>query len=284
MVRQTTRFPDEGRSHLAFTAERPVRLTLRVRHPFWATAGFGVTVNGVPQPIGSTPGSYVSIVREWTTGDTVDVGLPMSLAARSRCRVRPIRSRSSTGRFCWPANWASRGSMPARRYGPSAPPLSKVAAVEVPALVLSDPARAADVHRAGVQSPLDVPHSRRRPAARRHADPVLPGETRRATPSTGRCTRRRPGTRTRPRPRCRTSAPRVIDSVDLDTPASEQAHGFRGEKTTQPEFEGRIGRETREGWFSYELKVTPDAPGRPGRRCTAAARDGDACSTCWWTA
>ena len=52
----------------------------------------------------------------------------------------------------------------------------------------------------------------------------------------------------------------MVDSVDLDTPASEQAHSFRGEKTTQPEFEGRIGRETREGWFSYELEVTPDRP------------------------
>jgi hypothetical protein len=52
----------------------------------------------------------------------------------------------------------------------------------------------------------------------------------------------------------------VIDSVDLDTPASEQAHGFRGDKTTQPEFEGRIGRETREGWFSYELEVPSDRP------------------------
>ncbi len=55
-------------------------------------------------------------------------------------------------------------------------------------------------------------------------------------------------------------APSVIDLVDLDTPSSEQAHGFQGERTTQPEFEGRLGRETRDGWFSYALEVTPDAP------------------------
>lgn len=55
-------------------------------------------------------------------------------------------------------------------------------------------------------------------------------------------------------------APRVIDRVDLDTPASEQAHAFQGERTTQPEFEGRLGRETRDGWFSFAVDVTPDAP------------------------
>jgi hypothetical protein len=52
----------------------------------------------------------------------------------------------------------------------------------------------------------------------------------------------------------------VIDAVDLDTPASEQAHGFRADQTTQPEFEGRLGRETRAGWFSYELAVAADTP------------------------
>jgi hypothetical protein len=54
--------------------------------------------------------------------------------------------------------------------------------------------------------------------------------------------------------------PRVIDTVDLDSPASEQVHGFRADQTTQPEFEGRLGRETRAGWFSYELAVAADTP------------------------
>ena len=31
-------------------------------------------------------------------------------------------------------------------------------------------------------------------------------------------------------------------------------------KLRKREFEGRIGRETGEGWFSYEMEVTPDRP------------------------
>jgi len=55
--------------------------------------------------------------------------------------------------------------------------------------------------------------------------------------------------------------------VDLGSDASEQAHAFAGEGATQPIFEGRRGRVARQGgrdaargWFSYRLKVNPDAP------------------------
>ena len=258
VVRQTTRFPEEGRSHLAFTAERPVRLTLRVRHPFWATSGFGVTVNGVSQPIDSTPGSYLSIVREWATGDTVDLILPMSL------RTEALPGTTDTvalfyGPVLLAGELGSEGLDAAKRYGPSAPPLSKVPAVEVPALVAPDPGRLLasivpvpnrplTFRTAGVGQPRDVTlvpfyqaNQTRYSVYWKMYSPSA-WDTRKAAEAVPK------------------AAPRVVDSVDLDTPASEQAHGFRGEKTTQPEFEGRIGRETREGWFSYELEVPPDRP------------------------
>lgn len=139
-IRQTTRFPDEGRSHLAFTVERAVRLTVRVRHPFWVTSGFGIAINGVAQPVDSTPGSYVSIVREWATGDTVDISLPMSL------RQEPLPGTTDTialfhGPVLLAGDLGVEGLDAAQRYGPSAPPLSKVAPVEVPALVTADAGR-----------------------------------------------------------------------------------------------------------------------------------------------
>ena len=140
VVRQTTRFPEEGRSHLAFTAERPVRLTLRVRHPFWATSGFGVTVNGVSQPIDSTPGSYLSIVREWATGDTVDLTLPMSL------RTEALPGTTDTvalfyGPVLLAGELGSEGLDAAKRYGPSAPPPSKSRRSRCPRWSLADPGR-----------------------------------------------------------------------------------------------------------------------------------------------
>lgn len=258
IVRQTTRFPEEGRSQLAFTADRPVRLTVRVRHPFWATSGFGLSVNGVPQPTSSTPGSDLSIVREWATGDTMDISLPMSL------RTEALPGTTDTvallyGPILLAGELGVAGLDAAKRYGPSAPPLSKVSAVEVPALVTPDtgrllasivptPDRPLTFRTAGIGQPRDVtlvPFYRadqtRYTVYWKMYSPSN-WETRKATSAAPHV------------------SPRVVDSVDLDTPASEQAHAFRGEKTTQPEFEGRIGRETRDGWFSYELEVTPDRP------------------------
>ena len=78
-VRQETRFPEEDTTHLTMTAKPPVRVALKVRYPGWARSGMTVTVNGQRAPIQATPGSYVTIDREWKSGDRVDVQLPMSL-------------------------------------------------------------------------------------------------------------------------------------------------------------------------------------------------------------
>ncbi|MFI1191736.1 beta-L-arabinofuranosidase domain-containing protein [Micromonospora sp. NPDC020750] len=50
--------------------------TMRIRIPAW-TSGATVSVNGVPQSIATTPGSYSSLTRSWASGDVVTVRLPM---------------------------------------------------------------------------------------------------------------------------------------------------------------------------------------------------------------
>jgi hypothetical protein len=52
----------------------------------------------------------------------------------------------------------------------------------------------------------------------------------------------------------------TLDLVNVDDPQSERDHAIRGEGTSERDFEGRKGREARNGWFSYELKVRPDTP------------------------
>ena len=53
-VRQETKYPEEEATRLTFTCEQPVELTLYIRHPYWATAGFEVAVNGEPRPADAT--------------------------------------------------------------------------------------------------------------------------------------------------------------------------------------------------------------------------------------
>jgi hypothetical protein len=81
-LRQETRFPEVDTTHLTITVERPVRATVNVRHPSW-TEGASVSVDGRSWEIGGGPGSYVTIEREWRSGDVVEVRLPMRLRAEA---------------------------------------------------------------------------------------------------------------------------------------------------------------------------------------------------------
>ncbi|MCP9494854.1 MAG: glycoside hydrolase family 127 protein [Pyrinomonadaceae bacterium MAG19_C2-C3] len=79
VLRQETNFPNKGLTTLTFTNRKPVRLKLRLRHPAWADEGFKVKINGKPFAASSSPSSYLEIARTWSSGDRVEVTLPMKL-------------------------------------------------------------------------------------------------------------------------------------------------------------------------------------------------------------
>ncbi|MFI6785597.1 beta-L-arabinofuranosidase domain-containing protein [Micromonospora sp. NPDC050276] len=74
-VRQDTTFPQAPSSRLTVTGSGAI--DLRIRIPGWA-AGAQVRLNGVLQPA-PTPGAYAVLNRLWTSGDVVDISLPMAL-------------------------------------------------------------------------------------------------------------------------------------------------------------------------------------------------------------
>lgn len=75
-------------NHIAFTVTSsvPTEQTIHLRIPVWAE-GAEVFVNGKRQPGLGVPGHFAAIQREWTTGDRVDLEIPMKL------RLEPIDSR-----------------------------------------------------------------------------------------------------------------------------------------------------------------------------------------------
>ncbi|MFI8090678.1 beta-L-arabinofuranosidase domain-containing protein [Streptomyces sp. NPDC086080] len=80
-VTQTTSYPASDTTTLRVTGSTAGTWTMRVRIPGWTT-GATVAVNGVPQNITATPGSYAALTRAWTSGDTVTVRLPMRVVMR----------------------------------------------------------------------------------------------------------------------------------------------------------------------------------------------------------
>jgi hypothetical protein len=53
---------------------------------------------------------------------------------------------------------------------------------------------------------------------------------------------------------------RTIDSVIVDRADNEKAHALQSENASDGYFEGKRTREARSGWFSYQVKVSPDRP------------------------
>jgi DUF1680 family protein len=263
VVNQETRFPEEDTTRLTIGAERPVQLALNIRYPSWAMDGISVSVNGQGEPIPTSPGSYVSVAREWHTGDVVQVTLPM------RLRTEPLPGNARTmalffGPIILVGDLGTTGLDDSRRYGPTSPELSKVSGVDVPGLVSAhddvlthiSPVKEHPLtfQTIGLAQPRDVtlvPFYRA--AATRYTV-----YWRRFTPQEWKTYRTALNSAARRR---QDIEARTIDVVDVDSVESERGHALAGQsEPRRPWFEGRSGRDSRSGAFGYTLKVVADVP------------------------
>ncbi len=263
-MRQQTRYPDEDRTQLTFTCEKPVELAIRIRHPYWAVDGIELKVNGQPQSISSRPGSYVSLQRTWQSGDTVDVRMPMSLRTEA-FRDNPRRL--------------------AILYGP----LVLCAPVEpgrpMPAIVSGDGRIVSHVRPVAGRAVRGSPDPAHRPTEGLQFV-TSPDVFRVTGPQAGRELTLIPLFREYKRAyivywdvlgeaqwtaklaeiqaeqaRQKALEARTVDRVAIGEGPSEQAHAMAGEKTGAGEFGERRWRHAWDGgWFSYELKVIEGRP------------------------
>lgn len=54
------------------------KLNLKLRIPFWIEKGFSIKINGENQNIKVIPGSYITLSRKWSYGDSIDISMPFS--------------------------------------------------------------------------------------------------------------------------------------------------------------------------------------------------------------
>ncbi len=260
VVRQETRFPEEDVTHLAITAARPARLALKVRYPAWATSGLTLTINGQRQPVAGAAGSYVTVEREWKTGDRVDVRLPMSLHTEAM-PDNPNVIAVLYGPIVLAGDLGKEGLDAVKRYGPSAPQVGRVKTPAIPAFV----GAAADVLAKIKPDPSGRLHFRTNRLAQPHDvtlvpfyhivdqrytiywNVVSPSEWDKKKTEVAAA-----GARHLELER------RTIDAVNVNDAQSEKDHALAGENSTEAFFEGRRIREARNGWFSYQLKTAPN--------------------------
>ena len=75
-IEQATSYPLQGASTLTVTGSG--RLAIKLRVPEWVRRGYTVRVNGRAQRLEATPGSYVTLDRQWRPGDRIEVSMPFS--------------------------------------------------------------------------------------------------------------------------------------------------------------------------------------------------------------
>jgi DUF1680 family protein len=78
-IEQVTRYPFEGSSVLTMRGNG--RLAVMLRVPSWVRRGYTVSVNGARQQLTATPGQYVTIDRQWRTGDKIEIAMPLTFRA-----------------------------------------------------------------------------------------------------------------------------------------------------------------------------------------------------------
>ncbi len=78
-VTQRTKYPYEQQSII--TIDRGGQFTLAIRHPWWTTKDYQISVNGHPVNLSLRPGqsTYARLTRKWKKGDVVRVQIPMEL-------------------------------------------------------------------------------------------------------------------------------------------------------------------------------------------------------------
>jgi DUF1680 family protein len=82
-LRQETAFPREPLTTLKLSLAAPTTFALNLRVPNWIGNGARVRINGQPLDVFASPGSYLTLQREWHDGDRVEMDLPMRLSTES---------------------------------------------------------------------------------------------------------------------------------------------------------------------------------------------------------
>ena len=142
LVQETT-FPTSESTRITVHAERPTRMALRIRTPYWVAGQATLKLNGKRIDLPAEPGKYFTVNNLWKNGDHIDVVLPMNLHLHpmpddptlQAVMYGPLVLAGKLGRH------VERAEATKPRMSPdfTPPQIAEVAAVKVPAIIAKSP-------------------------------------------------------------------------------------------------------------------------------------------------
>jgi DUF1680 family protein len=248
---QKTNYPEEQGSVLEFTCQNhPIKLAIGVRYPYWAENGIEILVNGYKKQVKQRPGSYVKIERTWKTGDKLEVKIPFSLRLESmpddsnRVAVMygplvlagdlgPLDDSASKDPMCVPV-------LMTENRNPSA--WLKPVEGKVNTFITINTGKPRDIELKPFYSIYNRRYSVYWDLFNEEGWNVRQMEYKAELESLKKIKEA------------------TIDFVQPGEMQPERNHNFKGEKTTPGGFKERANRESRSGWFSFDMKIKPDIP------------------------
>jgi len=82
-VTQQTAYPLDGKVRLQLAADKPVKLAVKIRRPSWAKGDIKLTVEGKQHPVRVAAGDYITIDRIWKDSSQIQLTLPIKLRTES---------------------------------------------------------------------------------------------------------------------------------------------------------------------------------------------------------
>ncbi len=237
---QETDFPNSCRTRLKFSCRQPIRCELHVRHPFWATNGFEVKLNGTTVNESSRPQSYTSLAREWHDGDVVEIEMPLSLRSETM-PDNPGRIALFDGPILLAGDLGPLGSQ-------SAPPVFVPQSTPITTCLKSLPHQNLVFTTVGIGIPEDV--TLKPFYATYNRQYSVYWEVFAEEGWQKRKLEREAALQARKELEART-----VDWLQPGEMQPERDHNQHGEHTEAGEYNGRKFRHALEGWFSFDLAV-----------------------------
>ncbi|MEZ5041309.1 MAG: glycoside hydrolase family 127 protein [Saprospiraceae bacterium] len=251
-LRQTTAFPEEQATTLRFSCAQPLTLALQIRYPHWLENGkLELSINGEAQEITGTPGSFIRLHREWKDGDEIKLEMPFDL------RLEPMPDDADRVAICY-------GPLVlAADLGPANDPLAH-SENYVPVIMTEDRQPANWLKQVegevntfittGVGDPRDVTlHPLYKTNERRYSVyldlfTAAKWEAQKKAYAAEVAAKKALEART-------------YDFFELGEMQPERNHHLQGDKIRVEHFKDKKFRVAeRGGWFSFNMKVLPDAP------------------------
>ena len=132
-LRQETSFPDQPSTRLV--VESSGNLTMHLRIPAWLAGPVSVRINGKALEAVASPGSYLSIHREWRKGDVVEMNLPMALRYEAMPDDENLRA-VLYGPLVLAGGLGDAGIKPDMVLGPEGPEMDKSPVAKIPSFAV----------------------------------------------------------------------------------------------------------------------------------------------------